>query len=105
MNERYDNLQWMKLSEIARYWAAKELTKIERLNGRLTLTAPYACPGFTVEFPSSAASPRVRTSAAESVILDEVADARQLKPGKFTRNGENLVACFDLPKGISEVIE
>jgi hypothetical protein len=27
---RYNNLLWMKLSEVARYWAARELTRSER---------------------------------------------------------------------------
>jgi len=30
VHSRYDNLIWMKLSEIARYWAARELTQIRR---------------------------------------------------------------------------
>ena len=35
----------MKLSEIARYWAARELTRIERGADRaIALDAPFACP-------------------------------------------------------------
>ncbi len=30
LHAAYDNLLWLKLSEIARYWAARELTRIER---------------------------------------------------------------------------
>ena len=30
LHARFDNLLWMKNSEVARYWAAKELTRIER---------------------------------------------------------------------------
>ncbi len=48
LHRRYDNLIWMKNSEIARYWAAKELTKIERDGSAVVLKAPFACPAFTV---------------------------------------------------------
>ena len=34
LHDAYDNLIWMKLSEIARYWAARELTRIERRQAR-----------------------------------------------------------------------
>ena len=33
LDQKYDHLIWMKLSEIARYWAARELTKTE-FNGK-----------------------------------------------------------------------
>ena len=39
---------WMKLNELARYWAARELTRIERDGPRVNFRAPFACPGFTV---------------------------------------------------------
>src|SRR3954447_17361571 len=45
----FDHLVWMKLGEIARYWAARELTRIERREGGVTFHAPFACPAFTVE--------------------------------------------------------
>ena len=47
----FDNLIWMKLSEIARYWAARELTRIEREANIVTFRAPFACPLFTVSVP------------------------------------------------------
>ena len=37
-----DETIWMKLSEIGRYWTAKELTQIQRSGNRVTLTAPFA---------------------------------------------------------------
>ena len=32
----------MKLSEIARYWAARELTRLNRVGNRLILESPFA---------------------------------------------------------------
>lgn len=78
-------LIWMKLSEIARYWAAKELTRIETVDGKIQLHAPFACPAFTLQ----------------------VLDANR----KVTHNGTPLqlheasgeLICFDLPKGLTEI--
>jgi hypothetical protein len=53
LKARFDNLIWMKLSEVARYWAAKELTRIERTEHGLTLSAPFACPDFTLQMPAN----------------------------------------------------
>ena len=50
LHAAYDNLIWMKLSELARYWAVRELTRIDRpAPGQLDLRAPFACPRFTVK--------------------------------------------------------
>ena len=46
LHARYDNLIWLKLSEIARYWAAKELTRIERKDGLVAIMAPFAALCF-----------------------------------------------------------
>lgn len=104
VHTRYDNLLWMKLSEISRYWAARELTKIERVGGRLTLSAPYACPAFTIEVPSTEMIPSI---TAGSVIdgdvpkspLSECKSALQLQSGKYYRNANRTTVCFDLAKG------
>ena len=43
LRARFDNLLWMKLSEAARYWAARELTAIESGDHTLAFRAPFAC--------------------------------------------------------------
>ncbi|MBM4019272.1 MAG: hypothetical protein FJ288_13280 [Planctomycetes bacterium] len=52
-----DRTMWMKIGELARYWAARELTRIERDAGRTTFTAPFAAPGFTVRLPATGQAP------------------------------------------------
>ena len=47
LHARFDNLVWMKLSEIARYSAARALTRIDSAGGRVEFRAPFACPAFT----------------------------------------------------------
>ena len=105
LNAHYDHLRWMKLSEIARYWAARELTTIEpATEGHgLALRAPFAAPGFTLELPNAPGSPSV-DHEGDVVKLAEVADRRSLKPGSWVRDGKTLAVCFDLPKGRSRLI-
>jgi len=103
LHARFDNLIWMKLSEVARYWAARELTRIERAGSRVTFRAPFACPQFTVRLPAPAtATPRWRGDASAEP-LSEVRDARALKGGTWAREQDDVLLCFDLPKGTSTV--
>ena len=74
LHARYDHLIWMKLSEIARYWAAKELTRIEPTGWEMRFHAPFAAKDFTV---------KVRVGAARfgDTCLRRVQDAARLESG------------------------
>jgi hypothetical protein len=97
LHTAYDNLVWMKLSEIARYWAAKELTTMQRGNGHISFNAPYECPGFTIRVASQAV-PKLGQQP-----LVEVSNPLQLKSGTWTRQRGELMVCFDLKKGASRL--
>lgn len=104
LHATFDHLHWMKLSEIARYWAAKELTQIkhdarERLT---TLQAPFACTEFTVSVPSYAGAPIVRRTDSRTE-LTEVDSRRKLKPGTWCRDERAVILCFPLAKGASNI--
>ena len=101
LHNAFDHLLWMKLSEIARYWAAKELTRIERQGNRILLRAPYACPAFTLatKAPEHKAPPRVGERP-----LTEVSRRLQLSAGTWTLEKDELILCFNLPKGESEIL-
>lgn len=99
LNERYDQLYWMKLSEIARYWAARELTHISKQNGAIALHAPFACPSFTLEIDTMWRSPPIVEHPGGATKLSEVAGPLQLKPGCYCADGKKVTACFDLGKG------
>lgn len=105
LHARFDNLVWMKLAEIARYWAAKELTAIERDGNAVRLQAPFACPAFTVRVEGARrASPPIRLEAGNRLQeLDEVTDARKLVAGAWCQEANAVLACFDLPKGASRI--
>ena len=104
LHARYDHLIWMRLNEIARYWAAKELTRIEREGNKITLTAPFASPRFTLEIAGASTRPPSLTRSVgegEPRIppLSEVTNRLKLKSGTWQRSKETTTVCFDLPKG------
>jgi len=94
-----DQTIWMKLNEIARYWAAKGLTRIERGEDRVTLTAPFACPEFTLRIPAGNGAPPKLSHDGSPMPLEEARRAADLKPGTWLREEAGLSVCFDLPKG------
>jgi hypothetical protein len=111
LESAYHSLIWMKLSEIARYWAARELTRIERPSpNQVALSAPFPCRQFTLrikldEPARSAARNFIDLKANGKVTrLSDVTDQRQLKSGTVHRDGGALVCCFDLTKGSSELV-
>ena len=101
LHATYDHLVWMKLSEISRYWAAKELTRIDTAANAATFRAPYACPNFTVRLPVKPAGGVSVQEAGKAQPLTEVAKLLELKSGTWHRDKEAIAVCFDLPKGES----
>ena len=102
LHQRFDNVIWMKLSELARYWAAKELTQISRENGVVVFRAPFGAPDFTVK---CAASPNAVPAFEHKaqVQMKEVASISKLAQNTWTRAGSDVVICFDLPRGESRM--
>jgi hypothetical protein len=101
LHARYDHLSWMKLSEIARYWAAKELTRIERHADQITLHAPFSAPQFTLRIQTRAAGPAVLASGGPARSLREVRSPADLAAGTWCREDQETTVCFDLPRGES----
>jgi hypothetical protein len=94
---------WMKVSDIARYWAARGLTGIQREGRELRFDAPFACPAFTVRADAVVEqAPRCFNRGRETP-LQETRERRSLQVGTFLREGNTVVLCFDLPKGPSHV--
>jgi hypothetical protein len=104
LHARYDHLLWMKLSDLSRYWAAKELTTIERRDTRIAFRAPFSCPSFTVRIDRAPTGAPRFTAAGRPLALDRaVTRATDLVSGAWWRDGESLTVCIDLPKGASEL--
>ena len=104
LDEHYEHLIWMKLSEIARYWAAKELTRIQRSGGTVRFQAPFGAADFTVSTASPAGVEPKLVAAGQPVVLKEVQRRQDLRSGSWFRDGERLTACFNLPKGESRLV-
>jgi hypothetical protein len=99
---RYKQVVWMKLADLARYWAAKELTTIEAPSaGQLRLRAPYACPDFTFSWRTASAPALV--SGGKLTPLREVGSWRELEPNTWRRDGDRIAVCVSLPKGAIDI--
>ena len=105
LRQRFGNqTQWMKLSEIARYWAAKKLTKIQTQQDRIDLSAPFACPQFTISWSQAKATPpSLRNPSGEMSTLKEVKQLKDLKAGTWHHQNQRTVACFKLERGDSTI--
>jgi hypothetical protein len=104
LHARFDNLVWMKLSEIARYAAARTLTRIESSAGRVQFRAPFACPTFTFRAPRATtnAAPRFH-AGADQPPLTRVQRPLDLSAGTWCDTKDGRIICVDLPRGASEV--
>ena len=100
LNARYSHLIWMKLSEISRYWAARELTGIRLVAGAVHLDAPFAAPGFTLQAPGQARAVTL-TAGGETLQLRRANNLLDLEPGTWFAAGDTITACFDMPRGAS----
>ena len=100
-----DDTRWMKISEIGRYWTAREFTKIEARDREIQLKAPFACPDFTLQIES--------TNVTERFVLVQADSKKELRPvvmraslitNTYYRSEKTLTVCFDMPKGASRLV-
>lgn len=99
VHARYDHLIWMKLSEIARYWAARELTEVRGEDRKIALRAPFGTPRFTIRVNGRLArTPRVETPGG-ATPLEAVGQPLWLRPGTWHQTDDGATLCFDLRKG------
>ncbi|MCA9216369.1 MAG: hypothetical protein KDB27_25045 [Planctomycetales bacterium] len=104
LHARFDNLIWMKLSELSRYWAAKELTQIDQGADSIRFRAPFACPDYTVSIPKrETRQPSIQHAAGTARKLTKVAGPLALTTDSWCEHGNAITACFDLSKGVSEL--
>ena len=103
LDQKYDNLIWMKLSEISRYWAAKELTDISIEKNKLIMKAPFAAKGFTVKLNTALRNPRVIEKGEEKPVI-RIKDKKALNSGTYLTEKDGSLLCFDLVRGLNEVV-
>nr|WKN34649.1 hypothetical protein K4G66_19945 [Tunicatimonas sp. TK19036] len=103
LEQKYGSLNWMKNSEIARYWAAKELTEIIPDAQTIRMYAPFAASSFTLQIPSPKKGEPTLNTRQTKLRLKQVKSRQQLTAGTYLQQNEQKVVCFDLPKGNSEL--
>ena len=100
----HDQTLWMKVSEIAGYWAAKELTQLQWSGRTLHLRAPFACPGFTLRIDGPRLSHPQLQVADKVQRLQSVSTLASLNAGQYVTDSASQVVCFDLPQGASQLV-
>jgi hypothetical protein len=103
LGSTYNNLIWMTNGELARYWAARELTTVKRAGDSLTISAPFACNAFTLRVEGTARASPTLESSGQRREFEEARELSALSPGTFVRRQQDLVLCFDMPKGASRI--
>lgn len=97
-----ERILWMKCSDIARYWAAKELTTIRSSPGRVILKAPFATERYTLQWNRVRGIPSLKVNQ-QPVPLKRIEEETELDSGTWTSSGEDTIICFDLERGTSEI--
>ena len=99
LNQKYSHLIWMKLSEISRYWAAKETTTISASENLIQLNAPFSCNGFTLKIET----PAKKAGLKNGQPFMKVSNAGELKPNTFYSDKTHTILCFNLKKGEMQI--
>jgi hypothetical protein len=96
---------WMKLSDIGRYWAAKELTKLAVQEGNtVVIDAPLSCADFTVRIGVRRETPPTLYVGQQRQQLREVNSPERLSSATFWSGAGEIFACFNLRQGRSRLV-
>lgn len=104
LEQKYGTLNWMKNSEIARYWAAKELTEIKHDGKKVSLYAPFATENFTLQINAAKARKLRLLTEGQQQALEQVKSGKALKQGTYYQQGNDVIACINLKRGNSELL-
>ena len=103
LTQKYDHLLWMKLNEIARYWAARELTLITLSGNKVILKAPFSASAFTIKLNFPVQNTGIKNEGEEPHPLLRVNDKKSIKSNSWYSDMLTTILCFDLKKGSSEI--
>jgi hypothetical protein len=103
LNQKYDHLLWMKLNEIARYWAARELTFITISGNKVILKAPFSANAFTIKLNFPIQNTGIKNEGEEPQPLFRVNDKKSIKSNSWYSDMSTTILCFELKKGSSEI--
>jgi hypothetical protein len=96
--------QWMKVSDIGRYWTAKEFTQVERTESKIRFKAPFSCQDFTVQIDTRQQVEKVLVEqAGKTVACEPVPDNSRLLTNRYFREPGKVTVCFELLKGNNQI--
>ncbi|GIW98215.1 MAG: hypothetical protein KatS3mg111_1548 [Pirellulaceae bacterium] len=99
-----DQVLWMKLSEIARYWAARFWSDVLATEAGLRIVAPFSCPLFTVRIDRTVRQVVLITPDGASTTLQRVASLATLDQGQWFTDGKSSRICWHLQQGVTELL-
>lgn len=99
LNQKYKHLAWMKLSEITRYWAAKETTEIAVSGNSIHLNAPFSCNNFTLKVDKT--YQKLKLPYGET--FTKIPDSGELRENTFLSDKTSTILCFNLQKGEMQI--
>jgi hypothetical protein len=100
LSKKYENLFWMKLSEIARYWAVRKLSSNEYTRSSVKINTPFSTRWFTFSIPGKAREIKLINETGKST-LRIIKDSLSLDSNSFVIIKNETLVCIDLPKGQS----
>ncbi|MEL6106097.1 MAG: hypothetical protein AAFU85_08675 [Planctomycetota bacterium] len=104
LKSRFDRQTvWMKVSEIGRYWAAKETTELVADGSGVRANAAIDCRDFTFRYSGNIAHDFTWTSGSSASKLKRVERIDQLKEGTFVKNDQVAVLCVRLLAGLNRL--
>ena len=103
LHQKYDHLIWMKLSDIARYWACKKLTQIEISRNNIIIQAPFGTEQFTIRINRLIRKATV-IAAGKQAMLEKSDNKSAISSGTYYKEDKDTILCFNLPKGESQIL-
>ncbi len=104
LHATYDHLHWMKLTEIAHYWAVRQFARLALTAEGLVIESPFATKDFTFSVERKFSNPALYRNAAMTP-LTRVASSRALAPHSWCVEGNKTYFCVDVAAGMAVVRE
>ena len=93
---------WMKISEIANYWVARELAKFEFNDGSLTINSPTKLDNLTLRIPLKK-SPTKIDNSTNQLGLKRVDQPANLIKNSFFVEQNHVVVCLKVVEGRNRI--
>jgi len=104
LEQKYgDDIRWMKLTDIASYWAAREFIQVQETKEGLVLDTPFGAKDFTIRIGNRMRKSMLRIGD-KRIPLKDLGKSQKLEANSFSRETGETLLCFDLPKGRSELV-